>query len=300
MARNRSRATRHATRLAGVEKESVACRLEPIYPVSMRHRDRAICIRTTDYSETSQVLHFLTRNLGVVSLLAKGSKRPKSSTGGAIDILAQGDLVFSTKASGALGILVEFSETLWLAGLRTDAGRLNAALYMVELIGEFLAPEDPHPAVFDLLHNALVRLAQPGAPTQAVLAYFQWRLLRNLGLLGGLGHCQGCSLPVSKMPVKSDVYFSGELGGILCHACRGISKEKFPLEPSARSALAALAAAEAGQRVHLPEHQASRANRLMAYHITQQLGKGLRMTRHVIGTGPPPGPSRPGASTTSH
>lgn len=69
----------------------------------MRQRDAAICIRTTDYSETSQVVHFLTRTAGAVRLIAKGSKRAKSKTGGAIDLLAEGDLVYTAKSSDALG-----------------------------------------------------------------------------------------------------------------------------------------------------------------------------------------------------
>jgi len=75
----------------------------------MRHRQPGICLRVTDYSETSQVVHFLARGCGVVHLLAKGTKRPKSRSGGAIDLLAEGDLVFTTRSSGALGTLIEFT-----------------------------------------------------------------------------------------------------------------------------------------------------------------------------------------------
>ena len=52
--------------------------------------DQAVCIRTSDYSETSQVVVLLTRQGGVVRLLAKGSKRPKSSSGGRVDLFAEG------------------------------------------------------------------------------------------------------------------------------------------------------------------------------------------------------------------
>ena len=59
----------------------------------MRHREPAICLRTTDFSETSQVLHFLTRGQGVVHVLGKGTKRPKSKSGGAIDLMCEGEVV---------------------------------------------------------------------------------------------------------------------------------------------------------------------------------------------------------------
>ena len=158
----------------------------------MRLREPGICLRTTDYSETSQVLQFLTRGAGVVRLLGKGTKRPKSSSGGAIDLLAEGDLVFIRKNTDSLGVLVEFTETVSHSDLRVDAGRLNTSLYMIELVSESLPEADPHPEVFDLLHRALARVPQPDAPLQAVLAYFQWRLLRCVGLLGGMEACVSC------------------------------------------------------------------------------------------------------------
>ncbi len=248
----------------------------------MRHTESAICLRTTDFSETSQVVHFLARETGVVSLIAKGTKRPKSKSGGPIDLLAEGELVFSTKDSGVLGILMEFSETVSRATLRKNAAALNASLYMVELVGDMLAEADPYPGVFDLLHNAIDRLGQAGAPVQAVLAYFQWRLLRHVGLLGGLTACASCGMPVAEICPQAEVYFSSEAGGVLCDGCDGTTREKFRIEPVALAGLAALAAAEAGQRVTLPDAQAKAVNRLLAYNIAHQLGKTLRMARYVI------------------
>ena len=84
-----------------------------------------ICLRAVDYSETSQVVHFLTRNTGIVNLLAKGTKRPKSKSGGMVDLLAEGEVLFSCKNPETLGLLMEFSETVSRTTLRRDARRLN-------------------------------------------------------------------------------------------------------------------------------------------------------------------------------
>ena len=250
----------------------------------MRQRDTAICLRTTDYSETSQVVHFLTRGWGVVALIAKGSKRPKSKTGGAIDLLSEGDLVFSARSSEALGTLMEFTETVSHSPLRTDAARLNAALYMIQIVEAMLAEADPHPEVFDLIHNSLARLGEPDAPVGAVLAYTQWRLLRNVGLLGQLQTCVSCSRPVTEVGGRArDVYFSSRMGGLLCGACEAAAAEKFRVDGLALAGLTALAAAEAGKKVRLPANQATAVGRLLAYHITQQLGKRPSMERHAIG-----------------
>jgi len=245
----------------------------------MRLREPAICLRASDYSETSQVAGFLTRQSGRVELLAKGAKRAKSSSGGPVDLLVEGELVFIPSAGEGLGTLVEFSETVSHAALRRDSRRLNAVLYMIELVSQLLGVGDPHPAAFDLLHNALGRLGETGGNVGAILAYFQWRLLRHVGLLGELNSCVSCGRKAG----GRGVYFSSLQGGLLCRECEGAAAEKYRLDGATLAGLAAIAAAEAGARVKLPDKQALGVNRLLAYHAAQQLGRPLKMARHAIG-----------------
>ena len=245
-------------------------------------REQAICIRTTDYSETSQVLRFLTRGGGIVSVLAKGSKRPKSKSGGALDLLSEGQMVFSHPASGAMGTLFEFTETVSHLPLRADAGRLDTALYMIELTGLLLGEGDPHPEAFDLLHNALVRLGDADAPLGAVLAYFQWRMLRHAGLLGQLNRCVECDVSLGAGGREQDSYFSSARGGLLCASCGCSADEKTSVSAAAISGLAGLQIARGRGGIRLSPPEVLGVNRLLSYHASYQLGKPLRMTRYVI------------------
>jgi DNA repair protein RecO (recombination protein O) len=250
----------------------------------MKERQPAICLRTSDFSETSQVAHFLTRSAGIVRLLAKGAKRSKSKTGGAIDLLSEGDLVYIPSARETLGTLVEFTETAVHTPLRRDAVRLAVALYLIELPAEMLAEADPFPEVFDLLHNALARLAEPDAPLQAVLAYCQWRFLKLAGLLGDLKTCVACgATPDLSGAAGRGAYFTSFQGGLLCEACEGAAAEKYRLDGPTLAGLAALATVETGVKAGLSEKQALAVNRLLAYHVSQQIGRPLRMARHVLG-----------------
>ena len=244
----------------------------------MRYREPAICLRCIDYSETSQVVHMLTRGQGVVRLLAKGSKRPKSTSGGGIDLFAEGQCVYTHAGRESLGTLIEFAETTAHRELRRDLARLNPAMYMLELCGSLLAEGDPHPQVFKLLHNALARLGSPDASPQAVLAYFQYRLLRRVGLLPEFTACVSCG----GKPGRTGVYFSSSAGGLLCRSCEAPAVEKYAVPPAALAALAALAAAEAGQRPVFPEKQARAVNSLLAYHIEYQLGHRLKTARRAL------------------
>jgi DNA repair protein RecO (recombination protein O) len=226
------------------------------------------------------------RGQGKVHLLAKGAKRAKGPTGGPIDLLAEGELVYIPALREGLGTLVEFGETVSHAALRRDTHRLNAALYMIELTSELLAEGDPHPQVFDLLHGALDRLGRRAGRPGAVLAYFQWRLLRCVGLLGEMKSCVSCGRELEGRKgraARKDLYFSSLQGGLLCGGCEASAAEKYRLDGAALAGLAALAAAEAGMRVNLPAKQAAAVNRLLAYHAAQQLGRPLKMARHAIG-----------------
>ncbi len=258
----------------------------PDNPV-MRYREPAICIRATDYSETSQVVTFFTRGVGTARLLAKGTKRPRSKSGGAIDLLSEGDLVFTTSGREGLGTLIEFSETVSHTPLRREAARLHAALYMIELTGELMPEAAPHVEAFDLLHKGLARLDEPGSPTAAVLAYFQWRMLRHAGLLGALRACATCGASIKPASAREArrVWFSSREGGLLCPTCEGAAVEKIRLDAETLAGLEALQAAAAGRKVALPDPQAHAVNRLLAYHVREQLGKVLKLARYAIAQG---------------
>ena len=61
--------------------------------------DRCICLRKTEFSETSQILTLFSRTFGVVRLMAKGAHRRtkagSSKFDGGIDFLDLGQAVFS-------------------------------------------------------------------------------------------------------------------------------------------------------------------------------------------------------------
>jgi len=242
-----------------------------------RPRDKAICLFATDFSETSQVLHFLTRDSGVVHLLAKGARRAKSATGGAVDLLAEGELVYIPSRREALGTLVEFREETNHSALRKRLADLNAALYMLEITRMLLAEGDPHPPVYDLLAAALGRLDRPGAPTAPVLAYFQWRLLAHVGLLGDLDRCLNCGGPLD----RKQTYFTSREGGLLCRGCHGAWSEKRPVSAAALDGIAALSAMARRRPATLTDEQAAAVTDLLSYHLSYQLGRTPKMLRYI-------------------
>ena len=84
----------------------------------MLTKDLAICIRAVDYSETSQIVTFFTRDTGKISAIAKGSKRPKSTFDGPIEILSHGRIVFADSNTEKLATLTEFQQQPTILRLR--------------------------------------------------------------------------------------------------------------------------------------------------------------------------------------
>ncbi len=90
-------------------------------------KTRALIIRTTDYSETSQVLSVYTRDFGRISLLAKGSKRKRAGSEGPLDVFQVMDIVFleksGTHGSSPLHLLTDRKLVEDYHGLRRNLER---------------------------------------------------------------------------------------------------------------------------------------------------------------------------------
>jgi len=183
------------------------------------NKDQAIVIRRLDFSETSQVLAFLTRGYGQQRLLAKGVKRStKTKFMPGIDLLEQGDLAFRPclRNEGGLGILTEWRQTEAFLGLRRHLNRWFAAQYAAEIIATMTEPDDPHPDLFDALVKLLVGLSG-GIPPVSQLIEFQTSLLHSAGLWPDLTRCVICDRPA---PKGRSAYFSAHQGGLVCRNCQ--------------------------------------------------------------------------------
>src|SRR5581483_3127058 len=164
----------------------------------------ALTLRAIDYSETSQIVWFFTREHGRVHLIAKGARRPRSHFDGGLEPLVRGEILFYRKPrrtaadEEALEILKEFDARDAYTGARRELGRLYRATYVVELLRELSMPDEAQPLLFDAAVATLETFAR-GEPRvfDAVLAAFELRALRETGFEPGLDRCVECDEPES-------------------------------------------------------------------------------------------------------
>jgi len=100
----------------------------------MLTKDMAICIRAVDYSETSQIVTLFTRDTGKIGAIAKGSKRPKSTFDGPIEILSHGQILFADSYKDKLATLTEFEQEPTLLNLRKNLFAMYCCYFAAELV----------------------------------------------------------------------------------------------------------------------------------------------------------------------
>lgn len=180
-------------------------------------RTLALVLRTIEVFETSLVTTLFTRELGKVSALAKGARRPKSPLQGGLDLLGVSDIVLFPKASETLDLLVEAAPVERFAPLRRDLAALYAGYYIAELLSDLSDLHDPHPKLFDAARITLRHLGEAELRSRRVLR-FELACLRELGLMPTLEACTHCGVAVDTMAEL--VWFGLATGGVLCDACR--------------------------------------------------------------------------------
>lgn len=178
-------------------------------------KTQAIALRKTDFSDTSQVLQFLAEGHGVISGLARGSKRAKSAFQGAIDVLTLNEIVYYEKRSG-LHTLTEVDLVTNFPGIRAQIGRMYCACYAAELV-QHLARDSQHPKeLFDLLREALYTIEGSESLVRTLFS-FEIAALKVAGYLPLLDCCVSCGGAFQANGAR--VAFSPLLGGLLCTRC---------------------------------------------------------------------------------
>lgn len=183
--------------------------------------DEAICLRVTDFSETSQIVVLFTAGHGIVPVIAKGSKRvsKKGASGtvsGPLDLLTGGEAVFvPAKGTAELGTLAGWELTNHRTGLRRSLAGLNGGMMCAEMTLGLLRPQDPHAELCGELEAALELMG--GAQRARGLVAYAKTALVAAGYRPELGACVGCGKAVGAEEV---VRFSTWAGGVVCGGCR--------------------------------------------------------------------------------
>jgi DNA repair protein RecO (recombination protein O) len=194
-----------------------------------------ISMARSPFSETSQVVHFLTRDHGRVVCMVKGAFRVKNNFQGNLDLLGLSRITFSRTKGSAMALLRQRTLLESYTGIRHDLRRFAGASLMIELMKRSVQEGQRIPGLFSLTLNVLHAMETGQAEAEPLLFFYQGALLRMLGFAPVLDRCTECGARPSEGRLLA--VFPG-YGGIVCRNCRNGEGEGFHLSWNAARLIA--------------------------------------------------------------
>ncbi len=215
----------------------------------------AILLRSHPYGDTSQILRFLTPDLGVVAVVAKGVRAQRSrGRGGGLELFALGSLDLDHRPGRALHGFRGFEvDPAWsVHGLAREMLALAGASYLSELILAHVVDEEAQPILFAYLAEVLRAMqAAESAALSGIFLRAGWGIVGLFGFPPALDRCVVCDAEVDLAgdaePAEDVqlVRFDLQAGGVRCERCApGGSGPR--LGPLAMAGLRSLVSGEPG------------------------------------------------------
>jgi len=178
-----------------------------------------LILRKIPFSETSLILKVYTRESGLVSLMAKGAKRPKSKFRGLLDFFNLNQFLYPEKSKAEILTLSDAGLIREFPRLKSDPALQSLAHVFMELFLKYV--QEPHKS---RSHYELLLEHFEGLDETHGTADFSLRLcdfLLGLSAVSGFSpqfsRCAQCGKAVTGLRVRMDP----DAGGPLCASCAG-------------------------------------------------------------------------------
>jgi DNA repair protein RecO (recombination protein O) len=240
----------------------------------IQHRTEAIVLRLLDYGESDRIVTFYTAGFGKLRGIAKGARRSRKRFANALEPFSCSQILFSSRGLDSLALIEGSDVICHFPAIRGD---LEKAL--IDLTDRFTIEDKKNETIFLLLH-AFLKLIETGPMTDAILRFFEIRLLKLSGYDPLLDHCMICKMPLEK---ERTYRFRAADGGLTCTDCRPDGPDAIPVSLGTIRTLLMGREMEIdrlGQLV-LSDRSADESRQLLAHFIRHILGRELKSV-HVL------------------
>jgi len=237
-------------------------------------RTEAIILRAIDYGESDRIVTFCTADFGKIRGIAKGARRSRKRFANAIEPFCCSRILFSRRSPDSLALIEGCDVISHFPGIRSDLEKTLAASCLIDLTDQFTSEDKKSEASFRLLLDFL-RLLEETAFTEALLRFFEIRLLRISGYDPVLDHCISCKTPIGN---EVAYRFDAAKGGLTCNVCAPGSRDAIPVSLGTIRTLLLGREMETDRlgRLLLSDQSADESRRLLAHFIRHLLGRELK------------------------
>lgn len=231
----------------------------------------AFILHNRAFRDTSLILHCFTLNHGIVSVLARGVRKPRSKLAGIL--LPFTPLLISFAGKSELQNLSTAEPICCSYDFRRNL--LPIGLYINELLDKLLHKHDPHPELFHIYQETLKKLQEPlntSFEQQKILRSFEINLLRQIGY--GLQ----LNTDVAGNPIMDEAFYDFAFG----HGFSRIeTSQADPQLPSGRVFAGGSLVALRDNRLILPQEFRD-AKHLLRIALTHLLGNKTITARELL------------------
>jgi len=244
-----------------------------------QQQTEAIVLRVIDYGESDRIVTFCTADFGKIRGIAKGARRSRKRFVNALEPFSCSRVHFSRRGPDSLALIEGCDILSHFPAIRADLEKTLAASYLIDLTDQFTPEDKKSETSFYLLYNFL-QLLEETAMTEALLRFFEMRLLRISGYDPVLNHCLCCKTPIGK---QAAYRFDAAKGGLTCNVCEPESPDAIPVSLGTIRTLLLGREMEIDRlgRLLLSGRSADESRRLLAYFIRHILGRELKSV-HVL------------------
>ena len=197
----------------------------------------AINLKSYNLSEADKIIVMYTKDYGLMRGVAKGVKKAKSKLGARMDSLVANKVMLYKGKN--LDTICQAEALNTFKDTRKDLDKLVYSSYISEIISVFGVEDDPSSKeVYELFYKALDRISEAKSKKDAMIAVIKFQL--KMMLIAGFGLEFDSCLCCREQILDEDMYFSTQMGGVVCEECNETLGVKLKLHHKMRDFLQAM------------------------------------------------------------
>lgn len=176
-----------------------------------------VILRGDKFSETKKVITFFSLEDGKKKGVASGFGKMKSRYGSSLDVITHSSIVFFESPRSDLHRISQADVIQPFGKIKNNFDKLQAAIYLAELVRECIPENSPSPDIFKLLLFFLkVFDCDSTPPSKELIRIFEVRFIEMLGISPPLDLCIQCG----NIPKENISFFDPKKVGIVCRKCK--------------------------------------------------------------------------------
>ena len=191
-------------------------------------KTEGIVLREIEYKDNDKLLTVLTKDLGKITVKARGVKSQRSKIKAGCQLFCYSEWVLTE--FGGRYTATEVNTKELFSELQKDIELMYLATYFVQVCDVVAQEDDPNEQVLSLLLNSLYALAKLKKPQMFVKAVFELRLMCICGFMPDLRGCFVCGKDECER-------FNITQGALQCASCPSSGDIRMPMSEGTLAAM---------------------------------------------------------------